>query len=251
MELNLKEKNVLVTGGTRGIGKAIAHAFLQEGASVGITARNQEELTKAQNELGVQTYRKDLTIPEQREELMEAFIKNFSSIDVLVNNAGASYGQDVLQTPISSFEQAMETNYISAVHLSQLAGTMMKRQQDGVIINIASIFGKEAGGAPAYNASKAALISHTKSLSSELIKDHIRVVGIAPGATYHPNQIWQNRLKEDPKYLKKYAENKIPAGRLGTTDEIANVAVFLASEKASWIVGTTITVDGGQSRLNF
>ncbi|GAA0489808.1 glucose 1-dehydrogenase [Salinibacillus aidingensis] len=251
MELHLKGKNVLVTGGTIGIGKAIANAFLHEGAHVGIAARSMNELAKTKEESGVEIYQKDLAIPEQREQLIEEFVDHFGSIDVLVNNVGASHGQGVLQTPVNVFEQAMEVNFISAVHLSQLASTSMIKNQNGVIINISSIFGKEAGGAPSYNASKAALISITKSLSSELIKDHVRVVGIAPGAIYHPNRIWQNRLKKDPKYLKKYAEDKIPAGRLGTTDEIANVAVFLASDKASWIVGTTVTVDGGQSRLNF
>ncbi|UFU00041.1 SDR family oxidoreductase [Radiobacillus kanasensis] len=250
MELNLVGKNVLVTGGSRGIGKAIAEAFLKEGARVGVVARNEKELLETKEELDVHIYSKDLAKQEHREQLLREFIDDFGSIDVLVNNVGANHGQGAL-APSGVFKQAMEVNFISAVHLSQLASEHMIENQEGVIINISSIFGKEAGGSSSYNASKSALISFTKSLSSELIKNNIRVVGIAPGAVYHPNKAWQNRLKKDPKYLEKYAEDKIPAGRLGKTEEIGNVAVFLASDKASWIVGTTITVDGGQSRLNF
>ncbi|QDP39296.1 SDR family NAD(P)-dependent oxidoreductase [Radiobacillus deserti] len=251
MQLYLEGKNVLVTGGARGIGKAIAQAFVKEGAHVGIVARNERELLETREELNVSIYSKDLTIQHERKQLVEEFIEDFGSIDILVNNAGASHGHGALSTPPELFNQAMEINFLAAVHLSQLASESMIKNNEGVIINVASIYGKEAGGAPSYNASKSALISFTKSLSSELIKNNIRVVGIAPGAIYHPNEAWQNRLKEDPNFLKKYAEAKIPAGRLGKTEEIANVAAFLASKKASWIVGTTITVDGGQSKLNF
>ncbi|UOQ94527.1 SDR family oxidoreductase [Halobacillus shinanisalinarum] len=251
MELNLKGKRVLVTGGSRGIGKAIAEAFLNEGASVGITARSHAELLQVQENLGVQTYQKDLAKHEDRERLMSEFIDDFNSIDVLVNNVGASHGEKVLKTSSSVFKEAMELNFISAVHLSQLASKQMIPKGKGVIINISSIYGKESGGIPSYNASKGALISFTKSFSSEAIKNNIRVIGIAPGAIYHPNKEWQRRLQLDPDFLKNYARDKIPAGRLGKPEEIGNVAVFLASDKASWIVGSTITVDGGQSRLNF
>lgn len=250
MELNLKEKKVLVTGGSKGIGKAIAEAFVKEGATVGIVARNNAELIQVKKELGVQIYPTDLTKHEQRKQLMREFINDFKTIDILVNNAGAAHGESVLNTPSHVFEEAMELNFISAVHLSQLASKQMVRNGTGVIINISSIYGKESGGLPSYNASKAALISFTKSFSSEAIQNNIRVIGIAPGATYHPNKEWNRRLELDPNFLENYARDKIPAGRLGKTEEIGNVAVFLASDKASWIVGSTISVDGGQSRLN-
>lgn len=251
MELNLKGKKVLVTGGSKGIGKAIAKAFLNEGAQVGIVARSNTELLETKEEIGVQIYPKDLAMHEQREELMREFIDDFNTIDVLVNNVGSAHGEGVLKTSSSVFSEAMELNFISAVHLSQLASKQMLSQGEGVIINISSIYGKESGGLPSYNASKAALISFTKAFSSEVIKSNIRVIGIAPGAIYHPNKEWNRRLKLDPDFLKKYGQDKIPAGRLGKPEEIGNVAVFLASDKASWIVGSTISVDGGQSRLNF
>lgn len=252
MELNLKGKKVLVTGGARGIGKAIAQAFLAEGAQVGIAARSRTELLQTKKEMGIQKiYQKDLLKPEHREQLVTEFINDFNTIDILVNNAAANHGKQVLNTPLNVFEEAMALNFISAVHLSQLAVQSMKENEKGVIINISSIYGKESGGSPTYNTSKAALIGFTKAFSSEVIKDNVRVVGIAPGAVYHPNKEWERRLEHDPAYLKNYARDKIPAGRLGKPEEIGDTAVFLASDKASWIVGTTISVDGGQSRLNF
>ncbi|RYG74238.1 SDR family oxidoreductase [Lentibacillus lipolyticus] len=252
MELNLKGKKVLVTGGTKGIGKAIAKAFLAEGAYVGIAARSGAELSNVKHELGIhETYQKDLSKHEDREQLITAFTNDFNTIDVLVNNAGVSYGNSVVDTSPSVFDEVMEVNFLSAVHLSQLASKHMIENKQGVIINISSIYGKEAGGLPSYNASKAALISFTKSFSTEVIKKNVRVVGIAPGAIYHPNEEWKRRLERDPDFLTNYAREKIPAGRLGTPEEIGNTAAFLASDKASWIVGSTITVDGGQSRMNF
>ncbi|MBT2217920.1 SDR family oxidoreductase [Virgibacillus dakarensis] len=251
MDLNLKGKKVLITGGSRGIGKGIAKAFLDEGAKVGIVARNNKELLLAKQELGVQIYQKDLSKYENREQLIKEFTNEFNGINILVNNMGASHGSTVLNTPPHIFEEAMELNFIAGVHLCQLSSKHMIGNGGGVIINISSIYGKESGGLPSYNASKAALISFTKAFSSEAIKNNVRVVGISPGAIYHPNEEWQRRLALDSNFLDKYAHDKIPAERLGKTEEIGNVAVFLASDKASWVVGTTVTVDGGQSRLNF
>jgi len=251
MDLNLKGKSVLITGGSRGIGKGIAKAFIEEGARVGVAARNESELLLVKKELGVQIYQSDLSQYENRKQLMKEFVQDFEGIDILVNNMGASYGDKVLDTAPSVFMQAMETNFIASVHLCQLSSKYMIENKKGIMINISSIYGKEAGGLASYNASKAALISFTKAFSTEVIQKGIRVIGIAPGAIYHPNEVWKNRLAQDSHFLENYARDKIPAGRLGTTEEIGNVAVFLASDKASWIVGTTISVDGGQSRLNY
>jgi len=145
----------------------------------------------------------------------------------------------------------MHLNYLSAVHFSQMAAKEMKKIGGGSIINISSIYGRESGGKITYNTSKAALISFTKGFADEMIKEGIRVNGIAPGSILHPTGNWQKRMDENPEKIRMFVEQEIPAGRFGTVEEIANVAVFLASEKASWIVGATINVDGGQSRSNF
>lgn len=242
----------MVTGGSKGIGKGIAKSFLQEGANVGIVARGEAALEKAKEELpGIQTIQGDLTDKGSRENAFKEFIRLFGDIDILINNVGGSNGSTTTETPLELFEEAMTLNYFSSVHFSQLAIPYMKKKKDGVIINISSIFGRESGGKPTYNSAKAAMISHTKSLADELAKDGIRVNGVAPGSILHPTGNWQRRIEENPEKMKKFVEAEIPAGRFGTVEEVADVVVFLASKRANWVVGATLNVDGGQSRMNF
>ncbi|WP_059173173.1 SDR family NAD(P)-dependent oxidoreductase [Bacillus sp. FJAT-27445] len=253
MDLQLHGKNVLITGGSKGIGKAIARAFVAEGANVGISARGMEALEEAREELegNAAIFKADITNPEERENLIHSFVEKYGTIDVLVNNAGGSNGGLATETDMGLYYEAMELNYFSTVHLSKLAVEHMKKQQSGSIINITSIFGRESGGKVTYNNAKSALISFTKSLADEVISNKIRVNSIAPGSILHETGNWKKRLEADPEGIKEFVKKEIPAGRFGTPEEIANVAVFLASEKASWIVGASINVDGGQSRMNF
>ncbi len=252
MDLHLNGKAVLVTGGSKGIGKAIAGQFVEEGATVGICARNEEELKEASAEIGADAYfAGDLTDKTVREEIFSSFVSRFGKIDILVNNAGGSNGGSALETDMELFEEAMHLNFLQAVHLSKLAAAEMKKQKAGSILNITSIFGRESGGKPTYNASKAAMISFTKALADECIPFGVRVNGIAPGSILHPTGNWQKRLDENPEKIKRFVEEQIPAGRFGTVGEIADVAVFLVSERASWVVGATLNTDGGQSRMNF
>jgi 3-oxoacyl-[acyl-carrier protein] reductase len=253
MDLQLKGKNILITGGSMGIGKAIAKAFLSEGANVAISARGTDALNKAKDELGgnVSIFPADVTNAQERERLIGDFIEEKGSLDVLVNNAGGSNGGKATETEMEMFYQAMELNYFSAVHLSKIAVEHMKERGGGAIINITSVFGRESGGKVTYNNAKAALISFTKSLADEVISSGIRVNSIAPGSILHETGNWLKRLKEDPEGINEFVKRDIPAGRFGTPEEIANVAVFLASDKASWVVGASINVDGGQSKMNF
>ncbi|MCM3151750.1 MULTISPECIES: SDR family NAD(P)-dependent oxidoreductase [Priestia] len=250
MDLQLQNKNVLITGGSKGIGKAIAASFIQEGANVGIAARGEEALQDAQSKLeNVRTYTADLTNESDRVALIEKFIKDFGSIDILINNAGGSNGSKAMETDLSLFKEAMELNYFSAVHLSKLAAARMTK--DAAIVNVTSIFGRESGGKVTYNNAKAALISFTKSFADEMISKGIRVNGVAPGSILHETGNWKKRMDENPEKIKQFVENEIPAGRFGEPEEVANAVVFLASSQASWIVGATLNVDGGQSKMNF
>lgn len=253
MDLKLKGKNVLITGGSKGIGKSIAEAFLAEGANVAIASRGIGALERTKEELGgrVSIIQTDVSSAREREKLIDSFVEQHGSIDVLINNAGGSTGSTAAETDMELFYRAMELNYFSAVHLSKLAVEQMRRKSGGAIINITSIFGRESGGKATYNNAKSALISFTKSLADEVIKDGIRVNSIAPGSILHETGNWKKRLEENPERIQAFVENEIPAGRFGTPEEVANVAAFLASEKASWIVGASINVDGGQSRMNF
>ncbi|QQK76530.1 SDR family oxidoreductase [Salicibibacter cibarius] len=252
MDLNLNNKKVLVTGGSRGIGKGIARVFLEEGANVGVVARGQKGLDEVKQEFkNIRTYQADLTEENERIKCMNEFINDFSNIDVLINNSGGSNGGDVLETHISTFKEAMEYNYYSAVHFSKLAAQHMLKQQSGSIINITSITGRESGGKVTYNNAKSALISFTKAFANEAIRYGIRVNSVAPGAIIHLSGAWQKRLDENPEKINQYIQTNIPAGRFGIVQEVADVVVFLASEKANWVVGATLNVDGGQSRSNF
>ena len=253
MDLQLNGKRILITGGSKGIGKAIAASFISEGAEVTIVARNKADLEMTKKDFNdqISIIPADITIESERENLMDTFIEQHGSIDVLINNAGGSNGSTVSNTDMNLFYQAMELNYFSAVHLSKLAVEHMKKQRSGSIINITSIYGRESGGKATYNNSKSALISFTKSLADEVISDGIRVNSLAPGSILHDTGNWLKRMKEDPKKIQEFVKKEIPAGRFGTPEEIANVVTFLSSDKASWIVGASINVDGGQSRMNF
>ncbi|NMD72520.1 SDR family oxidoreductase [Bacillus sp. DNRA2] len=254
MDLQLQGKNILITGGSKGIGKAIAEVFVQEGANVSIVARDMEALQSAKADLdgNVSIFQADISIASEREALIETFLKEKGTIDVLVNNAGGSNGGAAADTDMALFYQAMELNYFSAVHLSKLAAQRMKQTRGGgSIINITSIYGRESGGKVTYNNAKSALISFTKSFGDEMIPFGIRVNSVAPGSILHETGNWKRRLEADPERIGQFVQNEIPAGRFGTAVEVANVVAFLASPKASWIVGASINVDGGQSRMNF
>lgn len=253
MDLQLQGKNVLITGGSKGIGKAIAEVFVSEGANVAIAARDVEFLEKAKAELGgnVAIFPVDLTVAQERERLVQSYIAKKASIDCLVNNAGGSNGGNAIETEMDLFYEAMELNYFSAVHLSKLAVENMKKFGGGSIINITSVYGRESGGKITYNNAKSALISFTKGLADEVISQGIRVNSVAPGSILHETGNWIKRVQEDPEGMKEFVRNDIPAGRFGTPEEIANVVAFLASNQASWIVGASINVDGGQSKMNF
>ncbi|WP_062052156.1 SDR family NAD(P)-dependent oxidoreductase [Bacillus sp. JCM 19034] len=248
MDLQLQGKVALVTGGSKGIGLSITNALLEEGANVVVVARESEALTEVEAVPNVATIAADLTIAEEREVVVKQIIDQFGTIDILINNVGGSNGSTITKTDMELFHEAMELNYYSAVHFSKLVLPVMKAQKSGAIINISSIFGREAGGKATYNNAKAAMISFTKALADEVIIDGIRVNSIAPGSILHPTGNWQKRLDEDPEKMKQFVEDEIPGGRFGRPEEVANVVVFLASEKASWVSGATINVDGGQSR---
>lgn len=251
MNLGLKGKNVLVTGGSRGIGKAIAKQFLAEGANVSIVGRTLSTLESTQKELGELTvYQSDLTDKHAREALIKNYLQDHRTIDVLINNVGGSSGSDVLNTQLADFYEAYEDNYYPAVHLSQLAARAMSKAKTGNVVNITSIYGRESGGLVTYNNAKSALISFTKSLANEVIKHGVNVNSVAPGSVLHDSGVWQKRMDESPSKIRQFIEDEIPGGRFGTPEEIANVVVFMASPRASWMVGSCVTVDGGQSKMN-
>jgi 3-oxoacyl-[acyl-carrier protein] reductase len=179
-----------------------------------------------------------------------ATVRQFGGLDILVNNAGAAKSGALKQLDDEGWHQAFDLNFFSAVRLARLAAPEMQKRRGGSIINISSIYGREAGGPLSYNSSKAALISLTKGLARELAPNGIRVNSIAPGSIIYPGGGWEARFKTNPDFERDFISHEFPAGRLGRPDEVAYTVVMLASPRASWITGVCIPVDGAQGRSN-
>lgn len=255
MELNLKDKVVIVTGASRGIGKAIALAFAAEGARLAICARTPETLEEAAGEMRakgaeVLAQTADVARSDQVEALVKATLERYGRIDVLVNNVGGSRKTPTLEISDQEWHEILDLNAITAARVSRFVIPPMKKQGGGVIIMISSIYGRESGGHITYNAGKAAEIALAKSLAIELGRDNIRVLSVAPGSILFPGGSWDRKQKANPEKIAEFVENELPLGRFGKTEEIADVVVFLASERASLVSGACINVDGAQSRSN-
>ncbi len=254
MDLGLAGRSVLVTGASRGIGRAIAAAFLAEGSRVLIAARGPEDLLAAAAALRtgapggqVEAVATDVTSEAGAQALVARAVAVFGGLDVLVNNAGATVRGG---TVTEDLQRSLDLNVIAPVRLMELAKPHLQASGQGSVVNISSIYGRESGGPPQYNASKAAQIAMTKALALDWARVGIRVNNVAPGSIAFEGGSWGRRLQEDPQGMAAFIAQNIPAGRFGTVDEIARTVVFLASPAASWVIGATLNVDGGQSRSN-
>lgn len=250
MDLHLRDKVAMVTGGSRGIGRAIALALADEGCHVAICARGEDALRQVEAELrgrGVDALAvvADVARAEDIERLVAETVSHFGRLHILVNNAGGRTREETDE----AWDMVYESNVLAAVRATRAVVPHMRASGGGSIVHIASIWGRESGGTPVYNAMKAAMISHAKAMAHALAPE-IRVNSVAPGSVAFPGGSWQRRLDEDPEGMHHFIEEHIPMGRFGTPEEIANVVVFLCSERASWVTGACINVDGGQSRSN-
>jgi 3-oxoacyl-[acyl-carrier protein] reductase len=251
MDLTLSGKVAIVAGGSRGIGKATALTLAGEGARLVMAAREETTLRGAAREVEaagaeVLTVAGDLTGEAACQHLVDAAIERFGRIDALVTSlhfSAPGFEDEALR-------QSFEVLLLPAVRLSMLVAPHMREAGGGSIVHLSSIWGKEAGGQPSYNAMKAALISSAKAMARDFAPDGIRVNTVAPGSISHPGGSWHRRQQEDPEGMARFVQQNIPLGRFGTAEEVAAVVVFLCSPKASWVTGATIVVDGGQSHSN-
>ena len=258
MDLQLTDKVAIVTGSSKGLGLASARAMVAEGARVTICARGADALRSAANGLRTQAVRPDAVLEVEAdvatmtgcEKVIRETLAHFGRLDILVNNVGKASGTDIVSTPDEEWQSAIDQTLIPAIRMSRLAVPAMRSTGGGVILMIASIWGRESGGRMTYNAVKAAEISLAKAMAQQLAKDNIRVNSVAPGSISFEGGSWWKRQQEDPKGIAEFITRELPFGRFGTAEEVGNVVAFLASPRASWISGGCITVDGCQSRSN-
>jgi len=255
MDLGLKGKVAVVTGGSRGIGKGISLGLASEGCRLAIIARSESELLNATKEIKTSNtevfcFAGDITIEGDVERFAEKVLKKFGQVDILVNNVGGNKRNLFENTSVQDWKEIMDLNLLSHVNVTKTFLPALKKQENGAIIFISSIFGRESGGATLsiYNSSKAALISLAKVMAAELASEGIRVNSVAPGSIRFPGGSWDKRCISDPEEMTEFIKKELPMGRFGRVEEIANVVCFLASERASLITGACINADGGQSR---
>jgi 3-oxoacyl-[acyl-carrier protein] reductase len=257
MDLGLAGKVAVVTGGSRGLGLAAAHALIVEGANVVVCARGADALKQATGSLqrsAASGARAAMAVADVSTEagvksVVDAAVREFGGIDVLVNNVGLAKGADIEATTDADWQEAFDQTLFPAIRMTRLAVPHIRKRGGGAIVIVSSIFGRESGGRMTYNAVKAAEISLTKSLAQQLAKDQIRVVSVAPGSILFEGGSWWKRQQSDPAGIAKFVAQELPFGRFGKPEEVGAAIAFLASPKASWISGTTVVVDGCQSRM--
>jgi 3-oxoacyl-[acyl-carrier protein] reductase len=257
MDLGLTGKVAIVTGGSRGLGLGAARALIAEGSHVVICARGEEQLQKSAKDIQalaasgarVVSIAADVSTEGGVTRVVDAAVKEFGRLDVVVNNVGLAKGGDLEATTDADWQEALDQTLFPAIRMSRAAVPHLRKQHGGAIIIVSSIFGREAGGRMTYNAVKAAEISLAKSLAQQLAKDQIRVVSIAPGSIMFEGGSWWKRQQADPEGIKQFVKQELPFGRFGKPEEVGAAIAFLASPKASWISGTTVVVDGCQSRM--
>src|SRR2546425_3364120 len=248
VSFDFKDEVVVVTGGSRGLGLEIAHAFGQAGAKVVITARREQWLIEAEKLLkgegiAVDAMICDVTDAASVEQMVQQTIEKNSKIDVLVNNAGLTWGAPAESMPLERWQQVIDANITGTFLMSQAVGRHMLERNKGAIVNVASIAGLGGGqlNTVGYNASKAAVINLTRALAVEWADRGIRVNCIAPG-------LFRTRMSEVLVQRAEAANVPVaPLGRIGQPGELAPIVLFLASEGASYITGQVVAIDGGRS----
>ena len=252
MDLGLESKKVLITGASQGIGEAISEAFLREGASVVLVSRGSKKLFSLEKKLqGI--YGKDNVLAEvcdcssetSLKSLKEKLISKDIKIEIVVANVGDGRSVSDAIPGNKDWEKTWSKNFNTAL-LTSRSFVPMLEEADGSLLFISSITGLEAIGAPVdYATAKSALIAFSKNLSKKLA-GKVRVNTIAPGNINFPGSSWEEKIKVDERQVKELI-NKVPMKRFGTPEEIANSAVFLSSNKASFITGSVLIIDGGQT----
>jgi len=257
MDLELRGKIAIVTGSSRGIGRAIALALAGEGCRVVLCARTAAALDEAVAEAARRAAPAggeatgvvcDVTTPAGVAALVDGARAAFGGVDLLVNNVGGSGARDFHDADDADLAAALDRNLWPAFRVSRAVLPELRARGGGAIVHITSIWGREGGGAPSYNVAKAAEMSLAKAMARDLARDNVRVNAVAPGSILFPGGGWERRRKADPDGIAAFVARELPFGRFGAPEEVGDVVAFLLSPRARWIHGATVVVDGGQSR---
>ena len=261
MDLELKGKRAVITGGSAGIGLAVAHALAAEGVDIAILARDKPRveseaagIAKAHGvrSLGISA---DLSRKEDNDAAVAHITHFFDGVDILINNAGTGTSETIMDAPDEKWNHFWDLHVMAAVRLSRAMVPLMRKRGGGVILNTASICAKQPlGYEPIYNTTKAALVMFSKCLSNELIGDNIRVNAVNPGLILTKDWkktaaiLTKGTTTTVDQYLDKIAKDNAPIGRFATPEELAHFYVFLCSPRSSYCVGSSYYVDGGWLR---
>jgi 3-oxoacyl-[acyl-carrier protein] reductase len=254
MDLELAGRRALITGATRGIGRAIAERLAAEGCALGICARDSDDLTRAAEELrgrGVTVHAGAVDVTDA--PALERFVAEagdaLGGLDLLVANAGGAAGEArVEDTGAEAWRTTLDLNVVHAAIAARAAIPLMRAAGGGAMVFIASISGLRPQPRAQYAAAKAAEIHLAASLGRELGPDRIRVNAVSPGSILFPGGGWDRRRASDPEAFEAWIRAEFPLGRLGRVEEVADVTCFLLSPRASWVSGTNVVVDGAQNQ---
>ena len=250
MDFGIEGKVALVTAATRGIGLAIAQALAREGVRVAVVARTAADVERVARSLDGFGVPADLTTEEGCRKSVAETRQHLGPIDILVNNYGARAGTSWQDTGPAEFTTAFAGNLTASLRMTQLVLPGMVERAWGRVVVITSVWGREAGGAPAYNAAKAAETSMVKSLAREVAATGVTVNGVAPGSILWEGGGWHRRQQADPEGIADFVRREMPLGRFGTPEEVGGVVAFVCSRQASLLNGASIPVDGTQGRSN-
>jgi NAD(P)-dependent dehydrogenase (short-subunit alcohol dehydrogenase family) len=258
MDLQLKGKRAVITGGSVGIGLAVAQALAAEGVDLALIARDKPRVEARAAEIAKQYGVKcvgisgDVSLKEDIDRAVAAVTKTFDGVDIFISNAGTGTNEKIMDAPDEKWTRIWDLHVMAAVRFSRAMVPLMRKRGGGVILTTASICAKQPlDYEPIYNTTKAALVMFTKCLSNELVGENIRVNVVNPGLILTPDwkktagQLTAGTSTTVDQYLDKVAKDNAPIGRFATPEELANFYVFLCSPRASYCVGSSYYVDGG------
>lgn len=251
MNLRIKEKRAVVTGGGRGLGRSIAYNLAKEGVKVAVISRTESDLVSIVKEMGGKREGhyyivSDLTKADSPKEVYNELKDNFGEIEILVNNLGDSLCIKDPYCSLDDWKKLYRINLEVTIELNNLVIPSMKKNKWGRIVNISSIASLENQGPVSFCSMKAALTAYSRSMGRILAKDGIIMVAVLPGAVFTENGYWDITSKTNPEHVKKYLNERMAIRRFGTLDEVGTVVAFFCSQHASFCVGSAIVVDGGQ-----